>query len=75
MASRKKNPALYRTRKAAVLDAIARVERDPAGTFYKEIFVVGGDQRWGFVARRPNDMFVGPIRSDNAANYRRWYCA
>lgn len=75
MASRKKNPALYRTRKAAVLDAVERVERDPAGMFYKEAFVVGGERRWGMVTRRPTGMFIGPIRPDNAANYRRWYCS
>jgi hypothetical protein len=75
MASRKKNPALYRTRKAAVLDAIARIERDPAGTFYKQAFIVGGDRRWGMVTCQPSEFFIGPIRADNAASYRRWYCS
>ncbi len=75
MQSRKKNPSLYRTRKAAVLHAIGKVESDPAGTFYRETYVIGGARRWGMVTRRPNTSFIGPIRPDNAADYRRWYCS
>jgi hypothetical protein len=73
--TRKKNPGLFRTRKAAILDAIERIEADPSGSFYKEAFVVGSARRWGMVTRRPTtSMAIGPIRIDNVDKYRRWYC-
>lgn len=73
MRSRKKNPGLYRTRKAAVLDAIERTDRDlvnRSGAWY----VVGGNRRWGVVALRPNGPFFGPITAESSDRYRRWYC-
>jgi hypothetical protein len=69
--TRKRNPALWRTRKAAVAAAIDAAGRDAAG---RDWYVVGGQHRWGVVARRPNGVFFGPIRADNGDNYRRWYC-
>lgn len=73
--SRKKNPALFWTRKEAVATAADRAE---SGTDLLnrrgEYFVVGSGRRFGIVTRRPNGPCVGPITAGNAGKYRGWYC-